>query len=157
MLKLIFVGIWSIGMMTGSAYFFSSYMHSSTSSEESEVDLDELTNINIDSMSIALIRNNGIIGYLMLSTVIIVDRDMSEYISIPVKYYARDVIISTVHKNENLDVYRLDKFDYTEFQNEVVTNINATIGKKMVHKMLIQNIDFITKDDVRDLQLRRSQ
>ncbi|MCP4073341.1 MAG: hypothetical protein GY742_16625 [Hyphomicrobiales bacterium] len=157
MLKLIFVGIWSIGMMTGSAYFFSSYMHSSTSSEEIEVDLDELTNINIDSMSIALIRNNGIIGYLMLSTVIIVDRDMSEYISIPVKYYARDVIISTVHKNENLDVYRLDKFDYTEFQNEVVTNINATIGKKMVHKMLIQNIDFITKDDVRDLQLRRSQ
>ncbi len=157
MLKLIFVGIWSIGMMTGSAYFFSSYMHSSTSSEEGEVNLDELTNINIDSMSIALIRNNGIIGYLMLSTVIVVDRDMSEYLSIPVKYYARDVIISTVHKNENLDVYRLDKFDYTEFQNEVVTNINATIGKKMVHKMLIQNIDFITKDDVRDLQLRRSQ
>ncbi len=141
----------------GSAYFFSNYMNSSAPVEGAVVNVSELANINIDSMSIAMVRNNSSAGYLMLSTVIVVDRKLSEYISIPVEYYARDVIINTVHKNEDIDVYRLDKFDYSEFQDDVVANINASIGKKMVHKVLIQNIDFITKDDVRDLQLRRNQ
>ena len=132
-------------------------MKASTSDSEQVVDSSKLTDISINTMSIAMIRNNNIVGYLMLSPVIVVDKAMVDDLSVPIQYYARDVIINTVHKNENIDVYRLDKFDYEELQSKVVANINASIGKKMVQKVLIQNIDFITKEDVRDLQLRRSQ
>ena len=157
MFKMIFAGVWAISLMMGSTYFFANFMNSSVPDNEGTIDASNLTDINIDTMSIAMIRNNNIVGYLMLSPVIVVDEDLVDYISVPIQYYARDVIINTVHKNENIDVYRLDKFDYEEFQNKVVANINTSIGKNMVHKVLIQNIDFITKEDVRDLQLRRSQ
>ena len=157
MLKMIFAGVWAIGLMMGSTYFFANFMNSSIPDHEGAIDASNLTDINIDTMSIAMIRNNNIVGYLMLSPVIVVDEELIDYISVPIQYYARDVIINTVHKNENIDVYRLDKFDYEDFQSKVVANINANIGKNMVHKVLIQSIDFITKEDVRDLQLRRSQ
>lgn len=157
MLKMIFAGVWAVGLMTGSTYFFANFMNASTSESEQVVDSSKLTDISINTMSIAMIRNNNIVGYLMLSPVIVVDKSMVDDLSVPIQYYARDVIINTVHKNENIDIYRLDKFDYEELQSKVVANINASIGKKMVQKVLIQSIDFITKEDVRDLQLRRNQ
>ena len=84
-------------------------------------------------------------------------KDQSKDLNIPIEYYARDVIISTVHKDESIDIYRLDKFNYDEFQGKLVANLNDNIGEPIVHNVLIQSIDFITKEDVRDLQLRRNQ
>ena len=52
--------------------------------------------------------------------------------------------------------FQLEKFDLIKFQKQIVVNLNLSLGKKIVHKVLIQDLDFISKEDVRDLQLRRS-
>ena len=56
-----------------------------------------------------MLRNNAIVGYLIVNPIIIVDSDMNDDLAIPVRYYARDVIISTAYSNQDIDVFPAGK------------------------------------------------
>ena len=103
-----------------------------------------------------MIRNNEIGGYLLLEPIVITNSDVISQLTIPLNIIARDVIIGIVHANDDIDIHRLEKFNLDDFRKRVVKLINTRIGKPVVDDVLIQSIDFINKEDVRDLQLRRS-
>ena len=156
MFKILLVGIWVSGLASGSVYyFFNSTKEQSMSITENATDVN-VEHINIGNLNIPMIRNSKIVGYLIMESTLVVDSLQNSDAKIPIKYYANDIIINTVHSDPNLDIYRLEEFDLGIFRRNILNNINVQIGKDTVKNVLIQSINFISKEDVRDLQLRRS-
>ncbi len=156
MFKILLVGIWVSGLASGSVYYFFNYTKEQSMSIAGNSDDLNVEHVNVDNMNIPIIRNSKIVGYLVMETTLVVDSVQNSQSKIPIKYYANDVIINTVHSDQNLDIYRLEEFDLVIFQKNILANINTCIGMDIVKNVLIQGINFISKEDVRDLQLRRS-
>jgi hypothetical protein len=105
---------------------------------------------------VTIIRDKQIRGYLIIDAVFTIKQSMKDTLSVPIDLLLRDIIISSLHGNSNIDIFRLEKFDLVSFQKTLLEKINKKLGKKVIYDVLIQKIDFLSKDDVRDLQLRRS-
>ena len=157
MFKALFIGVWVIGLLSGSVYFFGS-SKSENNAEAGTVAayFGGLEYIEIGSLNITIIRDNEIKGYLILDPVITIKKVDLEKFSVPLEFLLKDMIITTMHEKNNLDVYRLDKFDVSMFQAKLLEDLNKKLGSETVQDILIQQIDFVSKEDIRDLNLRRN-
>ncbi len=157
MIKILMVGIWVCLVLAGSAYYFSQTQAEISQSNKAEKGyFGGLDYVKLDPITVAIIREKSIRGYLIIESVFTIkQREMVE-LSVPVEYLLRDLIIGSTHANPDIDIFQIEKFDLISFQNQLLKNINDRLGKKTIHDVLIQKIDFISKEDIRDLQLRRS-
>lgn len=159
MIKMLFAGAWVAALLTGSVMFFSS---SNSSTQEGHEKGGEsaffggLDYIKLDPMSISLVRDNAVRGYLLLSAAYTIDSSAAADLSVPLDFVLKDVILTSIHQNETLDVFKLSGFDTVQFQDQLETDINEKLGRKIVHEVLVLKLEFISIEDVRDMQLRRT-
>ena len=158
MFKTLFVAIWTAALLSGSAWFFG------TTTEMTEAEKMEsesgyfggLEYVDLGTQNITMIRDNEIQGYLLLDVVFTISKAEIPTLSVPVEYLLRDMVIRETSENKDIDLYKLSNFDLDVFQKELGSKVNKKLGKETVHEVLVQKIDFLSVDAVRDLQLRRN-
>ena len=158
MFKTLFVAIWTAALLSGSAWFFG------TATEMTEAEKMEsetgyfggLEYIDLGTQNITMIRNNEIQGYLLLEVVFTISKAEIPTLSVPIEYLLRDMVIRASSENKDINLYKLSSFDLDAFQKELGDRVNEKLGKKTVHEVLVQKVDFLSVDAVRDLQLRRN-
>lgn len=159
MIKMILSGVWVAALLVGSTMFFASAepeMKAGQKEGAKGAYFGELDYIKVDPMSISLVRDNAVRGYLLLNAAYTIDGKAAAAITVPLDFVMKDVIITSVHQSETLDVFKLSTFDTVKFQAQLEKDINKKLGKKIVHEVLILKLEFISIEDVRDMQMRRS-
>lgn len=157
MIKLLLTGIWGVLLLSGSVYFFHSSQAASTNVEEAEEVnpfFGKLETIALDTMSVVYISQNKVQGYIILEVAFIVDADKNKKITVPLKYLVQNSVNNTFLKNDDINITRLDSFDPDEIEKRLAEDLNEKIGEKVVSEVLIQRIDFMSSDDVRDNRLK---
>lgn len=157
MIKLAVTGIWACLMLSGSFLFFNDAEDASVQ-EAGDIGgyFGTLESVALGSVNVVVIRENEVRGYLIMEPVAVVNKAEAASLSLPIEYIVTDRIIGAVHQNSDIDIFRLDRFDLKGFQDDITLAINTELGRELVHEILIQRIDFITRDEIRDMQLRRS-
>lgn len=157
MFKSLFIGIWACAILAGSSWFFIGQPADEKSSPKEPASyFGGLDYVKLDPLTVTIIRNNEIRGYIIVDAVFTVKQSVQAQSSVPIKFILQDSIIESLHGNPSIDVFRLKKFDLPSFQELLVTNMNNKLGKKAIYEVLIQKLDFISKEDIRDLHMRRS-
>ncbi len=157
MVKFLLIGIWTCGLLSVSVFYFVS----NQSAENQPVEkvgkyFGGLDYVKLDPVSVTIIRDKEIRGYLIIEAVFTIKQSTKDKLSVPVEFLLQDIIIGTMHGNADIDIFRLERFDVESFRKNLLDKINAKVGDNTIYDILIQKIDFISKDDVRDLNLRRS-
>ncbi len=127
-----------------------------SSKEKQENYFGGLDYVKLDPLTVTIIRNNEIRGYIIVDAVFTVKQSIQAQSSVPIGFILQDSIIESLHGNADIDVFRLEKFDMKKFQDLLVADMNKKLGKKAIYEVLIQKLDFMSKEDIRDLQMRRS-
>ncbi len=156
MIKSLVAGIWAITVLSGSIYFFGN--QSADPAKESEMTglhLSDLEHIKLDPMSVAIIRKNEVQGYIIVEAAFSVLGSKLEDLAMPIKILLQNSINNAIFNNPAIDFNRLEKFDIAEFQASLTQEINQKLGNDLIHEVLIQRIDFISSEDIRDKKLRR--
>lgn len=157
MIKLLATGIWVAMVLAGSVILFDDTKSDAGSAKPELADyFGGFDYVKLEPISISIVRDNQVRGYLVLDVVFTVDGSEKFKPSVPLEYLLNDAILMSVYENNDLDIFRLEKFDLKKFQNKLLKDINDKLGESVVNEILIQKIEFISKDDVRDLQIRRS-
>ncbi|MBL4891719.1 MAG: hypothetical protein JKX91_07830, partial [Rhizobiaceae bacterium] len=112
--------------------------------------------IKLETIVVPIVRSSAVQGYLILDSAYTVNIEVASSLTVPIEFVLRDIINGSIYGNSDIDIYRLERFDLEKFQKRVVEDINAKLGKKVVHNVMIQRLDFMTKEEIRDQQLRRS-
>lgn len=155
MIKFLVVGIWTILLLSGSVYFF--YSDEKTTQEhltEESAYLGKLEVIKLEPMSITIIRRNKLQGYVILDISFTIESSKKARLSVPAELLLRDVVNSSVFGNTEIDINQLDRFDFKKFKEQVVRKITNRFGKDLISDVLIERIDFISNDSIRDKKLR---
>ena len=152
MIKSLIAGIWAVALLSGSLYFFSG-MENPGSNEGAELQVKP-EHIKLETMSITIVRDNTLQGYLILDTSFEYNSARQTKSLVPVELALMDSINTIVFSDIEFDMNNLDQFDFVEFKSKVMLAINDKHGDGFVQDMLIKRIDFISYDEIREKKLR---
>lgn len=150
MIKTVLAGIWGVLVLSGSLYFFTmNQADDAKSGEEEKAYFGKLQHISLQPLSIVLIRDNTVQGYILIEASFSVDADKNKKLSVPVELIIQNAINSSILNDRKIDIERLDEFSIDDYQMRLKSHINKKLDQQVVHDVLIQRIDFIKSNSVR--------
>lgn len=155
MLKSIMMSLWLMGLLAGSAYYFGSQPEATGNTGKAESVLSA-EYVKLDPITVAVVRSSEVRGYVILEVAIAIDKKARSEAEVPLEYLMRDLVLGHVHTDPNLDFYRLEQYDIGSLGKRLTVDINDKLGKELVKDVLVQDINFVSKEDVRDMLMRRS-
>jgi hypothetical protein len=156
MIKFIAATVW-ICMVTLGAVFYS-FQSAGAKSDEAEAAsplMGGLDYVKTEVISIPVIRKSTIDGYFLTRLVYTVDPAKLAKLSVPAETLMVDQVYSYLYGNPLIDFSQHDSLDLDAFKSGIRDSINKRVGDTLVSEVMIEQIDFLSKDEIRDNALRR--
>ena len=154
MFKTLFVGVWVAVVLTATSMVSSGKLDSLMGGNGADGKPDiKVETAKLDPISVSLIRDGKVIGYLILETAFTYPAK-SKAAKLPMNMIFQDAIVDLVFSDQEIDVDRLDKFDLEQFRKRLKERVDSQVGFDVVQSVMIQRIDYLTLKDVRDNKLR---
>ncbi|TPJ81115.1 hypothetical protein [Mesorhizobium sp. B2-6-2] len=155
MIKFIAAALW-ICAVTLSAVFYSFQAAGQRgAAEPPKPMLGGLDYVKTDMISVPLLRDGTIEGYFLTKLVYTVEPDQIKKLSIPAQALMTDQVYSYLYSNPQIDFTKKESIDLDAFRKSIRDTINTRVGVELVHEVLIDQVNFLSKDDIRDNALRR--
>lgn len=156
MIKFIAAAVWICAATLG-AVFFSFQMSAAkpASEEASNPLLGGLDYVKTDVISVPVVRDATVGGYFLTKLVYTVDPLVLAKLSIPADSLIVDQVYSYLYGSPQIDFSRTTELDLDAFRSGVRDAINKRIGEQLVHEVMVEQIDYLSKDEIRDNALRR--
>lgn len=152
MIKSAVTALWGVLLVAVSAYYFSVMDKPGENGHEANTTPVEV--YTLDTTSIPMIRNNEIRGYLLISAAFTLSSDVVSNLPFPVDFQIRDGVYEALFSDRDLDIFQLDKLDIEKTKEEIRQRINRKYPD-LVEGIKLISLDFMTKDEIRDMQMRR--
>jgi len=156
MIKFVIAAVWICAVTVGSIFFAFS-APKSTGGEEPKAApyFGGLDYVKTDVLSVPLIKQNSVQGYFLARFVYTVDPGRMGAMSVPLENILIDQAFSYIYDSPLVDFTRTDRLDLDAFRNELRDSINARVGEKLIHEVLIEQVDYLSKQEIRDNSARR--
>lgn len=158
MIKFVGAAIW-VCIATLAAVYFSFQMSAPPppDGKKEATMLGGLDYVKTEVISVPLIREGSIVGYFLSRLVYTVDPKEMAKLTIPAESLITDVVYAYVYSNPKLDFSKTAELDLAGFKSGVRDAINERVKYDLVKDVLIEQIDYLSKDEIRDNALRRRQ
>ena len=148
MLKLVAIGVWVI-LVTAGATYGSVYLSSAPKDEaaaDSDLGFEQLSS---EMMSVPVMRNSDITGYIILQLSFSADRRILEEKKIDPMPFMMDAAFRAIFANPDVDFRRLRGGDIDMLTGLIAQKANERIGSELVRHVLLQQWNFVKKEDIR--------
>ncbi len=159
MIKLIATAAWICLLTLGSVYF-SIQANSSTDGEAAAPQpfFGGLDYIRSEVISVPVIAEGQVHGYFLSRLVFTAEPEKLAKLSIDPQSLITDELYTHLIGNETIDFSKLESFDLPAFREGIRDALNARVGEKIFHEIIIEQVDYLTKEEIRsNLQRGRRQ
>ena len=143
------IGAWVI-LVTAGATYGSVYLASSRATtevgEEPDLGVEELKS---EMTSIPVMRDGEVIGYLILQLSFAADRRLLAERKLDPLPFMMDAAFRVVLGATDVDFRRLRGKDLDGLTTAIAAEANARIGAELVRHVLLQQVNFVRKEDIR--------
>jgi hypothetical protein len=147
--KIVFLGIWVI-LVTASATFGSVFLRGGP---EGEADLGEedlgVEELKTEMTSVPMIRDGEIVGYVIIQLSFQADRSLLEKLKLEPLPYLIDAAFRVVFSSSDMDFRHMRGSDLDRLTERIAEVSNGRMGGKLVRQVLIQQLNYVRKDDIR--------
>ncbi|MGN6549659.1 MAG: hypothetical protein ACTHJ3_07190 [Pararhizobium sp.] len=154
MIKLLITGVWICVLSLGSVYV-SMQMSANKASEKPPAPFfGGLDYVRGDLTSVPVISGGIVHGYFLVRLVYTVDPSELSAMSVPAKDLVTDELYTLLVGNRVIDFPKMDNFDLAAFRKQVKDALNKRVGKELFHDVMVDQIDYLTKEDIRASRVR---
>jgi hypothetical protein len=154
LIKFIAAAIW-ICVVTIGAVVYSFQTSGANADAKGPALFGGLDYVKTDVISVPILRNSRIDGYFLARLVYVVDPAKLKLLSVPAEAILVDEVYSYLYSNPQLDFAVNETLDLEIFRAGIRDAINARVQETLVDDILVEQIDFLSKDDIRDNSVRR--
>ena len=154
MIKFIAAAIW-ICVVTIGAVVYSFQTSGANAEAKGPALFGGLDYIKTDVISVPILRNARITGYFLARLVYVVDPAKLKQLTVPAEAILVDEVYSYLYSNPQLDFAANETLDLDLFRAGIRDAINARVQDALIDDILVEQIDFLSKDDIRDNSVRR--
>jgi hypothetical protein len=148
-LKLAVLGVWVI-IVTAAATFGAVHLKSFTDAGEQSGQEDlGVEELKAEMTSVPMIRGGEIIGYLIIQLSFQADRRVLAEKQLEPMPYLNDAAFRVIFASTDVDFRRLRGSDLDSMTAAITKEANARIGGEMIRQVLIQQLNFVRKEDIR--------
>ena len=155
MIKFIVAGLWICAVTIGAVIYSFQVAGARATAEPDAALLGGLDYVKTDVLSVPVLKHGGVVGYFLTRLVYTVDPHEIKKLSVPAPTLINDQVYTYLFTNPNIDFSETDSLDLDTFRNGLRDSINKRIGKDLIHDIMIEQIDFLSKQEIRDNALRR--
>jgi hypothetical protein len=149
LLKLVAIGVWIIAVTAG-ATFGSVYIAKSGGPAESELKPDlGVEQLRSEMTSFPIMRNGDITGYLILQLSFSADRGLLAERKVDPMPFLMDAGFRVIFARTDVEFHRLRSKDLEEVTSMIAADVNARLGVELVRHVLVQQVNFVKKEDIR--------
>ena len=151
MIKLIFVGLWACAISLGSSWAVIAWKAGKAAEAVHEPDKHSggLEQVRTKMISVPVIANGAIQGYVVAQFAFSIDAKLLKKLTIKPDAILMDEAFKTIYAGEAIDFANLKKQDLTALLKTVSDNANRRFGVPMIQDVLIQELNYVPKAEVR--------
>ena len=102
-----------------------------------------------------MLHEGRINGYFLTRLVYTVEPEKAARLSVPADALIVDQVYSYIYGNPELDFASHETLDLDAFRDGIRKKINEKIGEDLIHEVLVEQVDFLSKEEIRDNTIRR--
>lgn len=149
MIKTLLIGLWVCIVALGSSYFFVQMNNSSSANVPSEEEVGGVEFIKTDMVSVPIIREGKVEGYLVAQLSFAVNKGKLAKLGFEPAPYLVDVAYRTLYESSAIDFSQLRPQDLTALVKKISEGANAKLGNEIVKDVLVNEINYVPRDEVR--------
>lgn len=155
MIKTLLIGLWVCVVALGSSYFFVQMNNSSAAHVPSEAEVEVIEFIKTDMVSVPVIREGKVQGYLVAQLSFAVNKTATKKLAFEPTPYLVDVAYRALYENSAIDFAQLQPQDLTLLAQKILEGANAKLGGEVVKDVLMNEINYVPRDEVRTNWVRK--
>jgi hypothetical protein len=155
MIRFIVAAVWLCAVTVGAVFYSFQAAGSKTTAEPAPPFLGGLDYVKMDVLSIPLIREGRVDGYFLTRLVYTVEPKKITQLTVPLQTLLTDHTYSYVYASPETDFSKKAAFDVEAFRNGLRDSVNARLGVPLIHDVLVEQVDYLSKEDIRDNTIRR--
>lgn len=158
MIKFAIAALWLCAVTVGALFY--SYQSAVTAAQAAVEEppsamMGGLDYVKMEILSVPVVRRSEIQGYFLARLVYTVDPAQRAKMSVPAEALIVDQVYSYLYGNPQIDFSQEKALDLDAFRHGIRDSINARIGNPVIHDVLVEQLDFLSKDEIRDNTIRR--
>jgi hypothetical protein len=154
MIRFIVAALWICAATVG-AVIYSFQAAGEAADQPPKPLLGGLDYVSTNMISVPLVRDAQVKGYFLTKLVYTVEPAARARLSVPAEALITDQVYSYLYANPQIDPAKETPIDLDAFRKNIRDSINARIGTKLVDDVMIDQINFLTADEIRDNAIRR--
>ncbi len=149
MIKTLVIGVWICAVALGSVYFSVQVSNKEESVEPDPAMFGGLETIRGEVASIPVISSGAVQGYFLTRLSYTVDPLKIAKLSVPVNELITDALYTALVGEPVIDFPDVDVFDLEAFKTHIRQTLNDRVGEELFHDVIVEQIDFLSKEDIR--------
>lgn len=157
MIKFIAAALWICAATVGAVFYSYQAAGARGEGEAPKPLLGGLDYVDTDIISVPLIRDSAIKGYFLTKLVYTVEPAEMAKLSVPASALMTDQVYSYLYSNPQIDFTKASTIDIDAFRKNIRDTINARVGSEIVRDVLVDQVNFLSKDEIRDNAIKRRE
>jgi len=155
MIKFIVAGLWLCAVTIGAVFYSFQLAGAKATGEPDPALLGGLDYVKTPVVSVPVLRPGGIVGYFLTRLVYTVEPEKLNKLSVPAETLFSDELYTYLFSHPNIDFTDVSTLDIDALRNGVRETINKRVGEELIHDVMIEQIDFLSKEEIRNNSVRR--
>lgn len=151
MIKMIIAGVWVCLVTLASAYAAVSWQSAAKSpagdGHGHKAAAYEV--IKPRMISVPVIADGELQGYIVAQFLFSVDANIMKAMSVKPDLYLLDEAFKTLYAEETIDFRQIRKQDLPKISKRIAENANQRLGAKLVEDVMIQELNYLSKEAMR--------
>jgi hypothetical protein len=149
MLKLIAIGLWVAGVTATAAYVSAGYMAEGPHQSAGQEDYKGLEQLKTEMTSVPMIRGGVITGYVVIQLTFAADIGKLEELKLEPQPFLVDAAFRAIYDSPETNFAKLKPADIDKLTAKIAAEANQRIGTELVKHVLIQQLNYVRKEDIR--------
>ena len=153
MLRSIILGIW-ICVVALTSLFSILWLASGNSSTQTIDDKSEI--FKLDSINVPVIEDTLVTGYVIAQLDFVVDPAKSKMLPMPLDVFISGQTYAFLYDRRGQDALKRNVSRLGKAMEDLRNSINTRYNVEVVRAIEVRQLDFLTKDEIRDMRMRKS-
>lgn len=149
MIKIVLTGLWICAASLGSLYGVVVWQGGKTVAVKPEKFFGGLDYVKTDTVSVPVISDGKIAGYILARFVFLADGTKLETMSVPAKLVLADEAFKVLYGGSLRDFQRIEKYDLAALTKKMKEGANKRFETDLIKDILIDSINYVPKSEVR--------
>lgn len=111
--------------------------------------------LKLDSINVPVIVDSQVTGYVIAQLSFLFDPDKAKRLPIPLEIFVAGETYAFLYDRRGQDALKRNASHLGKAMDELRSTINARYSIDAVRAIEVKQLDFLTKDEIRNMQLRK--